>query len=193
MAGLEGLYTALAETCDGPLAIEAVARAALLQAAPLAQFSGDAAALPDGLLAELDAPDAHPCCNLIAHTALPWAPPPTSSDPAYVALARYKHHVSLIGPEGLVHSDRIRLGLYGLVPDADYGIRTHPAEEVFIMLAGRAFWKRGTGDYAESRPGDRSHHPSMMPHATRTECHGFLSLYVWTGDISTEQYRYHGS
>ena len=103
-----------------------------------------------------------------------------------------KAHVELVGPDGLVESDSIRLGLYGMKPGANYGIRTHPAEEVFVMMAGRADWKRGDAPIAELGPGERSHHPSMMPHATRTNDRAFLSVYAWIGNVTTDGYVYHG-
>ena len=61
------------------------------------------------------------------------------------------------------------------------------------MLAGKADWIRGDSDYQTLYPGDRSHHLSEMPHATRTTDSAFMSVYVWTGDISTENYVYKGS
>ena len=109
-----------------------------------------------------------------------------------MAASILKVHVELLGPDGLVHSDSLRLGLYGMQPGCDYGIRTHPAEEIFVMVAGRGLWKKGDGDYAELKTGDRAHHPSMMPHATRTDQTAFMSLYFWQGDVSTDGYRYQG-
>ena len=77
-------------------------------------------------------------------------------------------------------------------PHADYGLRTHQAEEVFVMLAGEAFWKRGDGAYMLARPPERSYHPSGLAHATRTGRQAFLSVYVWCGDLSTDSYVYRG-
>ncbi|MDP5348599.1 MAG: dimethylsulfonioproprionate lyase family protein, partial [Paracoccaceae bacterium] len=75
-------------------------------------------------------PDALPVCSLIAALPFDWAPPQTSSTPLYVEHSRAKVHVELLGPDGLIRSDRVRLGLYGMTPHAEYGIRTHPAEEI---------------------------------------------------------------
>ena len=103
-----------------------------------------------------------------------------------------KVHVELLGPDGLIKSNSVRLGLYGMLPNFEYGIRTHPAEEVFIMLAGAAYWRRGSAPYKVLDPGERSFHPSMMPHANKTVEAPFLSAYVWYGDISTLNYKYEG-
>lgn len=189
---LSAFYSALAQAFDGPLGIEHTARAALLEAAPEARFTGSATPLPDTVQRVLATEDAHAVCQIIAKTPLPWAPPQTSTDPAYIAASILKVHVELVGPDGFVPSDKVRLGLYGMQPGANYGIRTHPAEEVFVMLAGRADWKKGDAGYATLGPGERSYHPSMLPHATRTTDSAFLSLYVWTGDVSTDGYRYAG-
>ena len=189
---MPGLFTALAKAFDGDLQIERTARAALFKAAPKARLIGSPIPLPDSVHAVLAAPDAHPACQVIAETPLPWAPPQTSTDPAYIAASVLKVHVELVGPDGFVPSDKVRLGLYGMQPGADYGIRTHPAEEVFVMLAGRADWKQGDAGYATLGPGERSYHPSMLPHATRTTDSAFMSLYVWSGDVSTDGYSYLG-
>ena len=189
---LRPLFDALAEVFDRPEAIERAARNALLDAADRAGPAQSTVPLARPFLDVMSAADAHPVCATIADTPLPWAPPQTSDDPQYTAHSLPKVHVELLGPDGLVRSDRVRLGLYGILPGAEYGIRTHPAEEVFVMLAGRAFWKRDDAPYEIHGPGERSYHPSMMPHATRTGDVAFLSAYVWIGDISTDQYVYEG-
>ncbi len=189
---LETLYIALANVLDGPQEIECAGRAALLEAATVARATAPPIPLPDPFQAVMAAPDAHPACALVAMESFAWVPPQTSTDPAYIAHSAPKVHVELVGPSGLAKSDTIRLGLYGMMPKADYGIRTHPAEETFVMMAGEAYWKRGDAPYAPLRSGERSYHPTMLPHATRTGAKAFLSLYVWHGDIGTENYVYAG-
>jgi hypothetical protein len=60
------------------------------------------------------------------------------------------------------------------------------------MLAGEVFWKVGNTEYLRHTAGQRSFHPSMVPHANKTENKAFMSVYVWQGDISTENYVYDG-
>ena len=189
---LRGLFTDLANVFDGSEAIDSNAREALLAAAPNAEYSGDAIRLSRSFLDVMSETNAHPVCKLIAQTPLQWTPPNTSNDAKYVEHSLPKVHVELIGPDGLVKSTAVRLGLYGILPNSEYGIRTHPAEEVFVMLAGQAYWKRGEGQYVLHDSGERSYHPSMMKHGTRTAEKAFLSVYVWCGDISTENYVYTG-
>lgn len=193
MHPLHDLYFALVDALDGPLPIEATGRQALLAVADDALSDPeDATTLPPEIADIMRATDAHPCCKLLATTPLPWAPPITTDDPDYIEVSKRKVLVELIGPEGLVKSDAIRMGVYGMLPDLEYGIRTHPAEELFVMLAGRADWLRGDEAYAEYGPGARRHHPSMTQHATRTRDSAFMSIYIWTGDVSFENYVYSG-
>ena len=136
--------------------------------------------------------DAHKVCKDILDIPFEWLPPETSDDPLYVAHSHSKAHVELLGPDGIIQSKSVRLGLYGILPNSEYGIRTHPAEEVFIMLAGEADWLRGTENYQVKQAGEYSYHPSGMCHATKTNHLAFMSVYIWTGDVSTEGYHYLG-
>ncbi len=189
---LQPLFGALANVFDGSEAIESHAREALLTATPRTENHYDTNVLSKPFLDVMSEANAHPVCKIIAQTPLQWAPPQTSNDAQYVAHSLPKVHVELLGPNGLVKSNSVRLGLYGILPNSEYGIRTHPAEEVFVMLAGQAYWKRDKAPYVIHGSGERSYHPSMMAHATRTTEKAFLSAYVWYGDISTENYVYDG-
>lgn len=189
---MSALFQALADVFDGPREIEKHARAALLAGADSVTPPTGTVPLAQPFLDVIARPDAHPACAHFTRVALPWAPPQTSSDPLYRHHSAPKVHVELVGPGGLAHSETVRLGLYGMLPNAEYGIRTHPAEEIYVMLAGEAYWLRAPAPYAIAGPGERSYHPSMMPHASRTGAHAFLSIYAWHGDISTENYVYSG-
>ena len=79
--------------------------------------------------------NAIPICADILNFPFAWVPPKTSDDPLYTAHSHSKVHVELLGPQGIIKSKFVRLGLYGILPNSEYGIRTHPAEELFIMLA----------------------------------------------------------
>ena len=136
--------------------------------------------------------NAIPICADILNVPFTWVPPKTSVDPLYTAHSHSKVHVELLGPQGIIKSKFVRLGLYGILPNSEYGIRTHPAEELFIMLAGQAEWLRGAGEYELKRAGEYSYHPSGMRHATKTTHSAFMSVYIWSGDISTDKYQYLG-
>lgn len=189
---LEELYLAVADAYDGDLAIEKKAQAAMRDAAGHARFEGAATPLQTPFQDAMRKDDAHPVCQVILDMELPWAPPTTSNDPKYLRDNAPKMHVELLGPDGLVKSDTIRAGFYGILPNATYGVRSHLAEEVFVMIAGMALWKRGDGPYMPARSGERSYHPSMLGHGTQTTDEAFMSLYAWAGDVSTDSYVYSG-
>ena len=136
--------------------------------------------------------NAIPICADILKVPFAWVPPKTSDAPLYTAHSHSKVHVELLGPQGIINSKIVRLGLYGILPNSEYGIRTHPAEELFIMLAGQAEWLRGAGKYELKRAGEYSYHPSGMRHATKTTHSAFMSVYIWSGDVSTDKYQYLG-
>ena len=186
------LFVELAEVLDKTQPIELEARNALIENAYSAKQPEHWTPLPQEIQDVLLADDALPVCRMIADLRLPWAPPQTSDDPRYVEHSKPKVAVELLGPEGLVFCDSVRLGLYGMLPEFEYGIRTHPAEETFVMLAGQAYWKRGDADYVPKQAGERSYHPSMLPHANKTGKIAFMSIYIWRGDVSTERYIYQG-
>ena len=188
---LKSFLLNLADVFDGDMKIEKTARRELSKTSQ-ANFSTEQCALPAPILSVMQQSDAHPLCGDIVEMPLDWRPPETSKSPLYAKHSIFKSHVELVGPDGLVKSESIRLGLYGMLPNSEYGIRTHPAEEIYIMLAGECFWKRGDAPYCCERPNGRSYHPSMMPHASKTEDQSFMSVYVWVGDLSTDAYEYSG-
>ena len=101
-------------------------------------------------------------------------------------------HIQNMASEHILNVGAFHTGLYGMLPHSEYGIRTHPAEEIYIMLAGNCLWKRGAQAYQLAGVGGRSYHPSMLPHATKTEQSAFMSVYLWAGDLSKKQYSYDG-
>lgn len=187
------LYRSLTDVCDPYTAIEAVAIKALNDAsASVDNAVFNATPLQKPFQDILSSEIAHPVCPLISRTGLPWALPETSDDAQYRRDSKKKMIVELIGPNGLMQSDTIRLGLYGILPGVNYGYRTHPAEEIFIMLAGEADWAKGDEGFITMRAGGRAHHPPMLRHATRTRQHPFMTMYIWRGDVSFDDYSYDG-
>ena len=174
---LKSFLLNLAYVFDGDIEIEKTARRELNKVSP-ANFSAKHCALPAPILSAMLKYDAHPLCNDIIGMPFDWRPPETSKNPLYAKHSVFKSHVELVGPDGLVKSKEIRLGLYGMLPNSEYGVRTHPAEEIYIMLAGECFWKRGDAPYSCKRSKGRSYHPSLMPHASKTEDQAFMSVYA---------------
>ena len=63
---------------------------------------------------------AHNICQDILQIPFSWAPPNTSDNPLYVAHSHSKAHVELLGPQGIITSQKIRLGLYGILPVSEF-------------------------------------------------------------------------
>tara|TARA_A100001015_G_scaffold204590_1_gene228724 strand:+ start:360 stop:818 length:459 start_codon:yes stop_codon:yes gene_type:complete len=132
---LKSFLLNLADVFDGDMEIEKTARRELSKTSQ-ANFSTEQCALPAPILSVMQQSDAHPLCSDIIEMPFDWCPPETSKSPLYAKHSIFKSHVELVGPVGLVKSESIRLGLYGMLPNSEYGVRTHSAEEIYIMLAG---------------------------------------------------------
>ena len=189
---LKPIFQQLENIFSGPRSIEYHVRVALQSAETNIAFPKTAPSLSLSFIKIMERHDAHPICELVRNTPFNWTPPQTSMDPLYIEHSRSKVHIELLGPNGLIYSNKVRLGLYGMEPNSEYGLRTHPAEELYIMLAGESDWLLANKPYKTHHPGDHSYHPSMMPHASKTNDVAFFSVYAWHGDLSTENYSYKG-
>ena len=143
---LKSFLLNLANVFDGDIEIEKIARRELSKVSR-ANFGAEQCALPAPIISVMQQSDAHPLCSDIIEMPFDWRPPETSNSPLYAKHSIFKSHVELFGPDGLVKSKALRLGLYGMLPNSEYGVRTHPAEEIYIMLAGECYWKRGDAPY----------------------------------------------
>ena len=101
-------------------------------------------------LEEMTKENAISVCSDILKVPFAWVPPKTSDDPLYTAHSHSKVHVELLGPQGIIKSKFVRLGLYGMLPDSEYGIRTHPAEKIYTALAGLSYWKSAVRNFRHS-------------------------------------------
>ena len=133
-----------------------------LQKASTQKFkSAKSTPLPAEIANVMEEEQAHPICKSILNAELDWCPPTTSNDKLYIEHSKRKAHVEILGPNGLITSNSVRIGLYGMLSQSEYGIRTHPAEEIYIALAGVSYWKRGmisTKNFFR----ESSYHPSLM-------------------------------
>jgi quercetin dioxygenase-like cupin family protein len=106
-------------------------------------------------------------------------------DPRF--LGNYGYGV-VLGPTGrlarpLIPDPAAALGLLVLGPGLEYRRHRHPAEEIYIPLAGTAWWQRGDEPWRRVAPGTAIHHPPGLPHATRTGGEPLVALYIWQGEI----------
>ena len=92
-----------------------------------------------------------------------------------------------IGERGAFMSDAIACGVLLLGPETEYPAHSHEAEELYLPLAGRAFWRSGRSDWRLRPPGTWIHHPSWTTHAMRTAREPLLAAYVWReGDLTAK-------
>ena len=127
---LQKLFLACAETLNESRPIEKDAKRCLQQAKPKQELGFGPNNLPPQIQEIMRRQDALPLCDMIRQMAFHWSPPTTSASSKYIKDSRAKSHVELVGPEGLALSDNFRIGLYGMMANSAYGIRTHPAEEI---------------------------------------------------------------
>lgn len=92
-----------------------------------------------------------------------------------------------IGERGAFVSDAIACGVLLLGPETEYPAHSHEAEELYLPLAGNAWWRSGKSDWRLRAPGTWIHHPSWTIHAMRTQREPLLAAYVWrAGDLSAK-------
>ena len=91
--------------------------------------------------------------------------------------------VQMVGPEGPVHHDTVRLGLSCQGEGLSYLGHHHDAVELYFVLEGNSLW------WTDSAPGwelrGRSFHRSGEHHAMKTPAGqgGALYFWSWTGEI----------
>jgi histidine ammonia-lyase len=90
-----------------------------------------------------------------------------------------------IGQRGAFASDTIACGVLLLGPDTEYPAHSHEAEELYLPLAGRAWWGSSASDWRLRSPGTLIHHSPWMIHAMRTASEPLLAAYLWrAGDLT---------
>lgn len=134
-------------------------------------------------LSTSDSPAARAVLAAMPH--LPWGFNPVRGAEAYDG--RIFSVCTLLGPEGPLFAQDVRLGLFWQAPDAYYPLHNHEADETYTILAGSALWTAGQRTRMRGA-GERIHHPGLMPHAFRAGPTGFLALWRWSGDIDTRSY-----
>lgn len=94
----------------------------------------------------------------------------------------------LLGPSGQFFHPEIRVGLFVQQAGFHYGLRTHPAEETYILLGGSSHWATGGDAPTRRHTGETVFHPAMIPHQTLTTESPFIATWRWSGDIAYEGY-----
>ena len=194
MNKLKNLFIQLANLIDGPLPIQKATFEELqvVIKKDIWPKIENPELLPNPFLKVMSNKNANHICKTILNIPFKWKPPRTSITKLYREHSKNKVHVELLGPNGLLDSNKIRMGLYGMLPHTEYGIRTHIAEEMYVIIAGESYWMVGNNSYKLLKPGDQSFHKSKIFHSTLTVKKAFMSIYFWSGNISTKSYVYLG-
>ena len=135
-----------------------------------------------------------PAARAIAQAVLPvaerlgwWMRPAGQEDEA--ELVEFSHNytaVRVIGPGGVLPSDKVKAGLSLQAPGIFYPPHAHHAEESYWIIAGDGEWKVDAAPWFAVRPGDSIHHQSGAVHAMRTNAQPLLSVWLWTSHLDSE-------
>jgi mannose-6-phosphate isomerase-like protein (cupin superfamily) len=96
----------------------------------------------------------------------------------------------IIGQRGPFVSDRIRAGIAIWGPDIVYPRHQHQAEEVYVVLAGAAGFKIGSGGETWRGVGDVIFVESNTPHGFRTTDQNLVVYYLWQAGDLRQQSRF---
>ncbi len=90
----------------------------------------------------------------------------------------------VIGKLGPFISTKVRSGIGVWGPNIDYPVHQHAAEEVYIVLGGRADFMLEGEPYVTRSAGDVVHVRSMRRHGFRTTDQPLAVFYIWqAGDL----------
>ena len=103
-------------------------------------------------------------------------------------IANHLATTELIGPDGMIFCETLRVGLFAQSANINYVTRQHAAEETFIMLGGSAYWQAGDNPPELCKTGDIIFHQSNTPHVSITRDEPFIAAWRWTGDIAFDKY-----
>jgi quercetin dioxygenase-like cupin family protein len=95
----------------------------------------------------------------------------------------------IIGGRGLLASRDLYLGLFLLAPHLTYPLHQHAALEIYCVLSGSVWIRHGRDKPAQRIPaGGHSLTPPHQVHELRTTDEACLIAYVWTGDLTGENW-----
>ena len=85
----------------------------------------------------------------------------------------------VVGPEGLETRKDVLIGISLMAPQVRYPDHRHPPEEVYVSLAGGAWWKQGRGWHRPECGGLVYNEPNIL-HAMATDEEPLLAIWcLW--------------
>ena len=93
---------------------------------------------------------------------------------------------AFIGAGGPYISAHMSAYMVYMPPKLHYPWHHHPAEEMYLVLAGEAKFHKKNAASKVLRAGDTSIHASNQPHAMETFGRGVMAYVLWRGDLTTK-------
>ena len=92
----------------------------------------------------------------------------------------------LIGPDSPFHSKKIRAWVVYMPKNFYYPWHHHPAEEMYLCIAGEAVFRRKNFSDTRLKSGGIMEHSANQPHSMETLEHPVLAYVVWRNEFGTK-------
>jgi len=89
----------------------------------------------------------------------------------------------VVGRDTVLGAEGMRSFLVYQAPGFHYPLHHHPAEEIYLVLAGAGEFHLQGAPSRRLGPGETAHHPVNAPHALTTHEEPLVAYVVWKGDI----------
>ncbi len=93
---------------------------------------------------------------------------------------------TVIGPGGLLPTDKVYAGFSLQARDIYYPPHAHFAEESYWIIGGNGDWRVGTKPWFAVQPGDSIYHESEARHVMQTNEQPMLTVWLWTSHLDSE-------
>lgn len=113
-------------------------------------------------------------------TSLHWRQSYSESDFGTGFVERYGY-VEVVGKRSGLFTEKMAAGLLMFGPDTQYPSHMHPAEEIYLPIAGTAAYMTAGGGWKNAQPGAVIHNPPNTWHGIRTAREPVLIAWVWLG------------
>ena len=92
----------------------------------------------------------------------------------------------LIGPESPFQSEKIRAWVVYTPKNFYYPWHHHPAEEMYLCIAGEAIFRRENFPDTPLKSGGTMEHSTNQPHSMETLDHPIMAYVVWRNQFGTK-------
>lgn len=90
-------------------------------------------------------------------------------------------YVEIVGPRSFLYSEDMAAGLLMFGPEIQYPAHRHPAEELYVPIAGSARFISNDNEAREGLPGTVIHNRPMDWHGITTGVQPVLIAWAWLG------------